>query len=306
LSDLIIKIADNDIDLNVDETIAITKQAAKVGDFSTVLADGTNEVTVPLTPRNRLALDNAHLIESDSNKPYGRIDATMIQEGYQTIQDGYAIVKSSSNDFSLQLIGGNASFFDLIKDLELRSLDLSDYDHFWTNQNVFDNRNNTEGLIYALFEQSDEGNTTLTTYGTNQYAVETELLLPSFYIKTLIDKIFAEQGYTFVTDLEGQDIYDNAVLFRAEVPDRGDMSHHECTVTNTVDYPVVAPLSALESFPFVNVTGDSSYVNSSDFKDSIEADGKVLLTDSCTVTVSFEILVNSPYSSPYDRDWERF
>jgi len=121
LSDLIIKIGDDDIDLKVDETIAITKQAAKAGDFSTVLADGTNEVKIPLTPRNKTILDNAHLVETDSNKPYGRIGATMIQEGYQTIQDGYAIVKSSSNDFSLQLIGGNASFFELVKDLKLRS-----------------------------------------------------------------------------------------------------------------------------------------------------------------------------------------
>ena len=65
MSDLIIKIGDDALDLSVDQTIAITKQAAKVGDFSTVLADGTNEVTVPLTPNNRQILDNAHLVQSD-------------------------------------------------------------------------------------------------------------------------------------------------------------------------------------------------------------------------------------------------
>ena len=147
MSDLIIKIGDDALDLNVEEVIAITKQAAKVGDFSAVLADGTNEVKIPLTPNNRTIMDNAHLIQSDSAKPYGRLDATVIQEGYETIQDGYAIIKSSSNDFSVQVVGGNASFFNLIKDNDLRSLDFSDYDHFWTNQEVFDRRNETEGLI---------------------------------------------------------------------------------------------------------------------------------------------------------------
>jgi hypothetical protein len=296
LSDLIIKIGDNDIDLKVDETIAITKQAAKVGDFSTVLADGTNEVKIPLTPRNKTILDNAHLVETDSNKPYGRIGATMIQEGYQTIQDGYAIVKSSSNDFSLQLIGGNASFFDLIKDLELRSLDLSDYDHFWTNQNVFDNRNNTDGLIYAVFEQGLSDNT-MTTYGTNLYAVETDLLLPSFYRKTLVELIFAQQGYTFVTDLSSEDIYDKAIEFRAEIPDRGnDMTYHECTVTSTF-------LDVANTFLFdtASVSGTSEYSGSAELLAGVQdpSNPRFILTDSCTVTIDVHLIVFFTQLVPY-------
>jgi len=301
LSDLIIKIEDEELDLSSDETIAITKQAAKVGDFSTVLADGTNEVKVPLTPSNRLIMDNAHLIDTDSAKPYGRLEAKLIQEGYETIQDGYAIIKSSSDDYSLQLIGGNASFFNLIKDAELRSLPLSDYDHFWTNQEVFDRRNETEGLIYAVFEQSED-DFTMDTYSStpnDRYAVNTDQILPSFYIKTLVDKIFEAQGYTFETDLVTEDIYDKAVVARREVPDRGtDMSHHNCTVTNDVDYPVINPINAAANFPFATVTGDSEYSQSPDLVSNIESDGRFFLTDNCRITVDFEIIVDSPYSSP--------
>jgi len=299
VSDLIIKIGDDALDLSVDQTIAITKQAAKVGDFSTVLADGTNEVTVPLTANNKTILDNAHLIESDSGKPYGRLDATLIQEGYETIQDGYAIVKSSANNFSLQVVGGNASFFDLIKDLDLRDLPLSEYDHYWTNQNAFDLRNETDGLIYAVFEQSADA-FTMRTYAPTppRLAVHTDQLLPSFYIKTLVEKIFEVQGYTFVNDLSTEDIYTNAVVFRAETPDRGEnMSYHNCTVRNDADYFLTN--ASTRNFPTSTIdANDSEYLATGQVLNEINTNGIFPITDNCRVTVTYNILYDSPYDAP--------
>lgn len=297
MSDLIVKIGDDALDLSVDETIAITKQAAKVGDFSTVLADGTNEVTVPLTPKNQLIMDNAHLIPSDSAKPYGRLDATLIQEGYETIQDGYAIIKSSADNFSLQVVGGNASFFNLIKDLNVRELDFSDYDHFWINQNVFDRRNETDGLVYAIFEQSLD-DFTMDEYAPSQYAVNTDQILPSFYVKSIIEKIFSERGYSFVTDLVSEDIYDKAVAFRAKIPNRGTiMDYHECTVRNEGNYTIIDPI--LTPYSFFNASIDPNsheYASSAELVDSIDGGtGKFVFTDSCTATVSFNIIISSPY-----------
>lgn len=285
MSDLIIRIGDDALDLSVDQTIAITKQAAKVGDFSTVLADGTNEVTVPLTPNNRQIMDNAHMMQSDSPRPYGRLDATLIQEGYETIQDGYALLTASADNFSIQLVGGNATFFDLIKDAELRDLPLSEYEHFWTNQEVFDRRNETEGLIYAVFEQSLDDET-MHTYGVNLYAVETKLLLPSFYVKTLVEKLFEAQGYTFITDLTGEDIYEKAVVFRGAIPNRGiDMSYHECTVTS--DFLDVANTVLFDS---AVVTGTSPYVSNTQFQAGVQTPNKrFTLTDSCTVTLDVHL-----------------
>lgn len=242
MSDLIIKIGDESLDLKSGEVIAITKQAAKVGDFSRVLADGTNEVTIPLTAHNIDTLENAHLLQTDSEKPYRRLPATLIQEGYETLQDAFAEIKNSNQNFSLQVIGGNASFFNLIKDLNLRDLDLSEYDHFWTNLNVFTNRNTTEGFIYALFEQSDNAlDPTLSTYGTNLYAVQTEKLLPLFFDATLIEKIFEEQtGWTFDCDLIGSFIWDNSTVFKGENWNRGtDSSYLNLETAGTVDVDLV-------------------------------------------------------------------
>jgi hypothetical protein len=308
MSDLIIKIGDEPLDLSSGETIALTRQAAKVGDFVAVMADGTNEVTIPLTAHNRLTLDNAHIIGTDSPVPYRRTNATMIQEGYETITNGFAIVKSSEDNFSLQVVGGNGGFFDLIRNLNLRDLDLLEFSHFWTNINVFNNRNNTDGFVYSVFEQS-EGlgvDSTMRTYGTNLYAAHTDLLLPSFYAKTLIERIFSEQGYTFVTDLVSDDIYDKLTVFNGK-PDRGDnMDHHLCKVTRASS----TLLATDYIFGDVAVTDGSVYTASTEFMSWLDTPNfKFRMTDPCTVTVDFQIILfftqTTAYSTTMRIDVER-
>jgi hypothetical protein len=295
VSNLIIKIGDRPLDLNSGETIALTRQAAKVGDFVAVMADGTNEVTIPLTANNKAVLDNAHIFGTDSLIPYRRTDATMIQEGYETITNGYSIVKSSANNFSLQIVGGNGGFFDLIRNLNLRDLELAEYIHFWTNLNAFDNRNNTTGYVYAVFEQSDlEGvDSTMRTYGTNLYAVHTARLLPSFHVKTLIDKIFGEQGYTFVTDLVAEDIYNNLIVFNGK-PQRGeDMSYHLCTVRNTdifivglgVNNRLIFPIATID--PVTNLYGSSALL-----LNAVQNGGMFGVTDNCRIELTVVLLAN--------------
>ena len=85
MSDLIIYINDEALDLSESQVIAITKQAAKVGDFSKVLADGTNQIAVPMTAKNKAILDNAQLVQTESSLPYLRLSAKMVQEGIETI-----------------------------------------------------------------------------------------------------------------------------------------------------------------------------------------------------------------------------
>lgn len=295
MSDLIIKINDSPLDLSSGETIALTRQAAKVGDFVAVMADGTNEVTVPLTASNRATLDNANIIGTDSVLPYRRTDATMIQEGYETITNGFAIIKSSADNFSLQVVGGNGGFFDLIRNLNLQNLDLVEYIHFWTNLNAFNNRNNTDGYVYAVFEQSDleDVNSTMRTYGTNLYAVQTARLLPSFHVKTLVNKIFGEQGYTFVTDLAAEDIYNNLIIYNGE-PKRGeDMSYHLCTVRNTDIFIVGLGVNNRLIFPIATIDPVSNlYGSSALLLNAVQNGGMFGITDNCRIELTVILLAN--------------
>lgn len=241
MGDLILKINDEAVDLEISTVVAITKQAANIGDISSVLADGTNEFSLPQTPTNKRIFENADVFQAFTSTPYERLRAIVIQEGVETIPNGFAVLNKSKNNFDIQVVGGNASFFNLINNLSLVDLELSEFDHFWTNDNVFANRNNTEGFIYSLFEQSNSEQETplptLSTYGAFLYAVRTQLLLPSMYVKTIVDKIFEAQGFTFVCDVTGTDIWLKQTLFNADGWNRGtDASYLDVTIKNSVDY----------------------------------------------------------------------
>jgi hypothetical protein len=151
-------------------------------------------------------------------------------------------------------------------------------------------------LIYAVFEQSDD-DFTMDEYSPGLYAVNTDQLLPSFYRKTLVAKIFEAQGYTFVTDLVAEDIYDKSIEFNADVPNRGnDMSHHECTVVST-QLDVANTLL----FDGSTVTGISPYVNDATFQGLTQlTEKRFTLTDSCRVTVDFSLSVFYTQNTAYN------
>lgn len=250
MSELIIYINDQAIDLSEGQAVAITKQAAKVGDFSKVLADGTNQISIPATSRNKSILDNAQLVQTEADVPYRRLPAKMVQEGIETIQDGFAVLETAQeNKYNLQVVGGNASFFILIKDKNLRDLDLKDFDHFWTNAEVINSQTNTEGFIYALFEQSQADQTPASqTLTDGPDTVHTELLLPCFFVKTLMERIFSEVGFEFVCDITTSNQYQELVVFAASTPDRGvDLSFMNLTVECTATY---SGIGAFEFAPF--------------------------------------------------------
>lgn len=320
MSDLILYINDKAVDIEPGTAIAITKQAGKIGDANAILADGTNEFVIPPTPNNKDILENADVFNADTDVPYTKLSSRLVQEGYETIQNGISVLNNYSGKFNLQVLGGNASFFSLIKDLKLSDLDLSAYDHFWTNQNVFDNRNNLTGLIYALFEQcstdQETPDKTLSTYGTNLYAVQTKLLLYCYYTKTLLEKVFAAQGYNFVSDITALDIYTKEVIFRGSDWNRGtDSSYLNVKTAGTVDVELLydgiigssipSPMLELGQITEQNSNyWDETTLNSlllngrvSHTGGLFEVYGSVIkLPDATRVTVRFNLVINNPNS----------
>lgn len=204
MSDVIIKIGDEELDLNPEEVVPLIKQIGEIGDFSLIQGSGTNSIKLPLTAKNKRILDNLQMIQAESEKPYRKLDATVILEGYEVIQNGYTIVLDSENELSLQIVGGNASFFDLLKGKSIRDLDLSLYDHPRTFSVILASRNYTEGIIYPIVDMQGLDNSN------NDFDVRN--LLPATYIKTIWDKIAEEAGYTWEGEFFSTDIWDKLLL----------------------------------------------------------------------------------------------
>ena len=128
-----------EIYLDSDEIIPITKQVNNIAELKDRQADFTTDFKIPATRKNRLILESANLLSSNTFVPYVKNSCTYVEDGIELISDGYIVILSHEKGyFNAAAYSGNADFFKLIDKLKINNLDLSDLNHVWTlNPDLF-------------------------------------------------------------------------------------------------------------------------------------------------------------------------
>lgn len=179
-----------EIELQKDAVVALTRQRGEIADLTNRLTDVSNEFRVPLTGANREALANSQRIDSNASIPYRRIWGRYEVDGVEILNDARAQIKQLDNgEARILLTGGEKSLFTKIQGKEIKDLDFSGEQTTWSKTAAIGKQNVTEGIIYAGVEYSgtfDDG--TLVD-------VDVEKLPPSYYYHSLIRKIIEESGY---------------------------------------------------------------------------------------------------------------
>jgi hypothetical protein len=105
---------------------------------------------------------------------------------------GYLVIKESGQTFKANILDGNISLSETLKDLKLSDLDLTDLQHNISYDGVISSWANTEGYIHALADY----------FGVDSANVFLSDLMPgAIFVKTLWDKIFTESGLTYSGDI---------------------------------------------------------------------------------------------------------
>jgi hypothetical protein len=175
--------------LKQGETIATTIQANDLAKPESVQSSYTNTFQVVATTETRSALGCADEVSSDSNLPYTILDAELISDGRDILPFGLAEIVSHENQFfDVSVYSGNISFFDALGDKLLNELNLDQFDHVWTYENVSANTANTQNFIYDLIDRGKWMDFT---------AIYWQDLMPSVFGKLLFDRIVSEAGFTY-------------------------------------------------------------------------------------------------------------
>lgn len=184
-----------EIYLDSDEIIPITKQVNNIAELKDRQADFTTDFKIPATRKNRLILESANLLSSNTFIPYVKNSCTYVEDGIELISDGYLVILSHEKGyFSAAAYSGNADFFKLIDKLKINNLDLSDLNHVWTlNPDLFIG-NAYPDLKYLIFEPSTTGDLLSNT------SVKFEYLRPFVSVKRLFKQIIEAQGWTLTGD----------------------------------------------------------------------------------------------------------
>lgn len=184
LNDVLVELSDN--------SVSLTSQINDIGDLKDKRASYSNNIKLPQTAKNASVMDMLGVVGSTSRTPYINVSVKYVVDGIELISAGKGVIKNTNDYYNLVIYSGNVSIIDLLGNAELKDLDWSSYNHDMTSDTYFSSFTNTAGYIYGLGRYYE---------GDSYNAITQNLQSPSFYIHTLMDMIFTQNGFTITGDL---------------------------------------------------------------------------------------------------------
>jgi hypothetical protein len=182
-------INDIDIDLDSKSVIAISSAINDLKNLTDHDSGLSNRFKVPRTLNNENALGNPDQVGSSSVIPYRKNTVQYIKDGVNIVQNGYAVVESSSDSYAITIYYGNTNFFSIIEGLKLTDLDLSSMDHIFDSTTVIASTSfdYSTGYKYPLIDYGQLDNNTRT--------VDPSYFRLAVFIRYVFEFIIAQAGF---------------------------------------------------------------------------------------------------------------
>jgi len=194
---LTLKINGVDLDLYPDEKVVQTFSLFNINDITARRSEYSNAFKVPKTTNNLQIIDYSHYVNNTTNFPFKKVKGEIYINGF-LFKKCFVEIESIDNDITLRFYSGNIGFYELIKQKNLKDIDINNNPSLiiiWNLFNVLASRNATTGVFFPLVDyngMADTGNT-----------VDVRRLLPAYYKLSLIEAMCIDAGYTLVNELEG-------------------------------------------------------------------------------------------------------
>ena len=274
-----LKVGDIILDQYKRTIIAQNFETNSFGDISTRNGGFSNDFTIPLTSKNRLALDFPEDLNNTSRNPYSKVDAQLVDQG-SVIAIGYLRYKIVNNDKEIRVgfFADNTQWFNLIKDKKMTDIDLSDYDHVW-NRGVIASTiqlDKTEGFTYPLIDYGFFRDQDLATND----VIQSNQMFPSIFVHTIVEKLYKDIGWTVTGNLLTDNLYQRMIQpFSSE-----DFVHSKTNLDSRITNEVV---TFVPTAPPVS-TGDYPVIIEDGFY-TVTANLDIAITGSSSnVTIKFK------------------
>lgn len=194
-----------------EDAIPLTKEAYDVNNPQKRLTDYSKTITIPENRVVNQIFEHAFDVNIDLQtfNPNLKTSYKIIQDGITAI-DGYCQLKSIKNvdgeiNYEIQATGQVGDLFEKIRDKYLDELDLSEYNHIWNISNVTSSWSAAvgDGYVYPMIDIGGR-----TSY--DSWVVED--FKPAIYLKTYIDAILTEAGYTYDSTFFSSDLYKRLII----------------------------------------------------------------------------------------------
>lgn len=166
--------------------VSLTSQINDIAELADRQVGYSNSIKLPLTSRNKKALNLLGIAGNTSRTPYSKLNVKYVYNGIELVSNGYGVIKSTGKYFELVIYDGAKDIFSSIENKELQDLDFTAYNHNLDVDTFIASHSNTDGYIYPIANYSGSGDAT--------FILET--FSPCFYVHTLFEMIFEQAGYT--------------------------------------------------------------------------------------------------------------
>ncbi len=242
MAELTIRTDFGDFDLFGDEDVVHTQAIFNFEDITTRFGEYSNEFNLPLTSNNETILRHANFITAINTLAYQKVSSKIIIDGLE-FKSGFVEITGIKDTIRCKFYSGNTIFYDKIKTLSLPDLSWSNLDHIWNLDNAVASSANTEGYTYPVMSYNNQ------SLGGD--IVDIRRILPSTFIKTIIDKIAAKTEYTIDYNFDTSDLDVALLPFSKKNPELSA----ELLLANSVDVSVDMDYDALfdiRQFPLLS------------------------------------------------------
>lgn len=180
-------------DFEDDEIVTVSYSSLSFGDLTTRGGVKTNNYRLPFTNNNKKIFENSELVQSGSMIPYRYLSIRVVVEGYEVF-NGFGSVKKSKEYYECTSYSGLSTFYDIIKNKNIRDLYLTRYDHPYNDNSVRNSWVFSSGYVYAFcsYGKYDQ----IFFSGATQY-LPVEYLKPHVFFSTVIKQIITDSGYSY-------------------------------------------------------------------------------------------------------------
>jgi len=187
-------INDRLVDLDeVKSPIRLTYAINDLAELKDRQAYSTNSFKLPLTQNNLDICGYPNNPEIVGLQPYRKNTAKIVQGGVEVLVNGIAIITSSGDSISVQILSGLKGFFDTLGEKKLKDLDLSEWDHIWNLETVWQSQLNTEGFVYSVIDYGG--------LSTSERIADPRQLRPATFRHTIISQMASDAGYTITGNI---------------------------------------------------------------------------------------------------------
>lgn len=237
--------------------IKYTAQISDIFDIAKVKASHTNSFSVPKTYNNVRIFQGLGLMGSESNIPYEKIPATIKENGFDVVRNGWLNVVETSDKYKINIIDGAIDFFKEIENINIGDLDLSEINHTKTLESVINSFTNE----YYRYIIGDYNGKNLAGEDFQDFNIDYQV--PSARYKYLIEKIFQSFGWSFDGSIFSNEDYLNYWVTFPKATFSEDTEPTLIAKLNKGDFIDTSPiLKSPNTYKFVGVESwDSSNID---------------------------------------------